>query len=83
MFFLTLKVDRISGGRAIPVLKQLVNSLSNISNKIILHQDRRVVLTQRPIKTELKMHENLIQGDMPIIEFRRKRAILKGENINT
>ena len=63
----------------IPVLKQIVNSLSNISNKYILHQDRRVVLTQIPIKTEFKMGENLIQGDAPIIEYRKRRAILKGE----
>ena len=63
----------------IPVLRQLVNSLSNIGNKIILHQDRRVVLTQRPIKSELKMNENLIQGDLPIIEYRKRRATLKGE----
>ncbi|MBU3191477.1 aromatic ring-hydroxylating dioxygenase subunit alpha [Clostridium bowmanii] len=63
----------------IPVLKQLVNKMSNISNKYILHQDRRVVLAQIPKKTEFKMNENLIQGDAPIIEFRKRRAFLKGE----
>lgn len=63
----------------LPVLKQIVNRFSNISNRYILHQDRRVVLTQIPKKTELKMDENLIQGDAPIIEFRKKRAQLKGE----
>ena len=63
----------------IPVLKQIVNHMSNISNKYILHQDRRVVLTQIPKKTELKMGENLIQGDAPIIEYRKRRALLKGE----
>lgn len=62
-----------------PVLRQMVNGLSNISNKYILHQDRRVVLTQIPKKTELKMGENLIQGDAPIIEYRKRRALLKGE----
>ncbi|MEI7885099.1 MAG: aromatic ring-hydroxylating dioxygenase subunit alpha [Clostridia bacterium] len=60
-----------------PVLKQIVNSLSGIGNKHILHQDRRVVLTQLPTKTELKMGENLIQGDLPIIEFRKRRDLLK------
>jgi len=60
-----------------PGLKQLVNNLSKISNKYILHQDRRVVLTQLPKKTELKMDENLIQGDLPIIEFRKKREELR------
>jgi hypothetical protein len=46
-------------------------------NKIILHQDRKVVLKQLPIKAELKMVENLIQGDLPIIEFRKRREYLK------
>ena len=61
----------------VPGLKQLVNSISNISNRYILHQDRSVVLTQVPKKTELKMGENLIQGDAPIIEYRKRRAALK------
>ena len=63
----------------VPVLKQLVNTMSIFSNKYILHQDRKVVLTQLPIKTEIKMGENLIQGDAPIIEYRKRRAVLKGE----
>lgn len=61
----------------VPVLRQMVNSLSSISNKIILHQDRRVVLSQLPKKSELSMGENLIQGDLPILEFRKRRAELK------
>ena len=60
-----------------PVLKQIVNSLSSIMNKTILHQDRKVVLTQLPIKSELVMGENLIQGDLPIIEYRKRRELLK------
>jgi len=43
----------------------------------VLHQDRRVVLTQVPKKTELAMGENLIPGDLPIIEFRKRRKTLK------
>ncbi len=65
----------------VPVLKQIINSLSNITNKIILHQDRRVVITQLPKKSELTMGENLIQGDLPIIEFRKKREALKKQGI--
>jgi phenylpropionate dioxygenase-like ring-hydroxylating dioxygenase large terminal subunit len=60
-----------------PGLKQIVNWVSATMNKIILHQDRRVVLTQLPIKTELTMGENLVQGDLPIIEFRKRRDLLK------
>jgi hypothetical protein len=36
-----------------------------------------VVLTQQPKKTELRMNEKLIPGDLPIIEFRKKRDELK------
>lgn len=62
----------------IPLLKQLVNLIGGkLFNKIILHQDRRVVLTQIPKKSELRMGENLIPGDLPIIEYRKKRAELQ------
>ncbi len=60
-----------------PVAKQLIGLMSQLSNRIILHQDRRVVLTQVPLKTELKMDEKLIQGDLPILEFRKKREAMK------
>ncbi len=61
----------------IPVLGNWIASVSNIFNRVILHQDRRVVLTQQPKKTELRMNEKLIPGDLPIIEFRKKRYELK------
>ena len=64
----------------VPVLKQLVNFLSNFSNAIILHQDRRVVLKQLPKKTDFRMKENLIQGDAPIIEYRKRRSELQNAN---
>ena len=64
---------------AIPVLKDIVSLLSIPMNRHILHQDRKVVLTQLPDKSELKMGENLIQGDAPIIAYRKRRAMLKGE----
>lgn len=61
----------------LPILKDVVQFSSNIFNKIILHQDRRVVLTQKPKKSELKMDEKLLQGDLPIIEYRKRRDLLK------
>lgn len=63
----------------IPGLRHLVNRFSNISNRVILHQDRRVVLTQHPKKSELNMGENLIQGDLPIVEYRKRREWLKSQ----
>ncbi|MDA3846913.1 MAG: aromatic ring-hydroxylating dioxygenase subunit alpha [Vallitaleaceae bacterium] len=61
----------------VPIIGGMITSISNIFNRVILHQDRRVVLTQVPKKTELAMGENLIPGDLPIIEFRKRRKLLK------
>ena len=63
-----------------PVLKQLVNLLGNYFDKIILRQDKRVVITQIPKKTSLKMGENLIQGDLPIVKYRQMREQLQKLN---
>jgi len=37
------------------------------------------VLTQLPKKSELMMGENLVAGDAPIIEYRRRREAMKKE----
>ena len=69
-----------------PLLGRLFTKLAMPSNLYILHQDRRVVITQRPKRSELRMGENLIQGDRPIVEYRRRRqalinaAMLKGQD---
>ncbi len=60
-----------------PLLKDVFSFFGAMGNRVVLHQDRKVVLTQLPIRSELKMDENLIQGDLPIIEFRKKRDALK------
>lgn len=65
----------------IPIIGQGIASLSNIFNRVILHQDRHVVLSQQPRKSELQMDEKLIPGDLPIIEFRKRRDLLKKEGI--
>jgi len=59
-----------------PLLAKLLTKLAAPSNLVILHQDRRVVITQWPKRSALRMHENLIQGDRPIIEYRRRRQAL-------
>jgi len=63
----------------IPILGHFVTNIANIYNKIVLHQDRAVVLSQDPIKSDLKMREMLVPGDKPIIEFRKKMAQLKSQ----
>lgn len=61
-------------------INKMISKLSIPFNKKVLHQDKRVVETQIPKRSELNMNENLIQGDLPIIEYRKKRAELKGKN---
>jgi phenylpropionate dioxygenase-like ring-hydroxylating dioxygenase large terminal subunit len=60
----------------IPVLKWIFNYLGKISSKIILRQDKRVVITQLPKSSSVKMDERLILGDKPIIEYRKRRQEL-------
>ena len=55
----------------LPGLGWFVSWLSNQFNRHILHQDKRVVLTQEPRQTHLHMGEVLIPSDRPIIEWRR------------
>ena len=57
----------------LPVLGKLVALLSMIGNLYIAHQDRRVVVTQQPKPSALVMGEKLIQGDHPIVAYRRRR----------
>lgn len=59
-----------------PIVRQVFDLLSNLSNIIIERQDRRVVVTQRPFRSELRMGEKLIPGDAPVIEYRRRRQAL-------
>ena len=59
-----------------PGLKQALNRLGCVSNLIIERQDKRVVETQRPQRSYLRLSEKLIQGDGPIIAYRRRRQEL-------
>jgi phenylpropionate dioxygenase-like ring-hydroxylating dioxygenase large terminal subunit len=69
----------------IPALDKVLCRLSNLGNRIILSQDKRVVLTQQPKKTALDMGEKLFQADQPIVLFRRRRMELNrgAENLRS
>ncbi|MCJ7700417.1 MAG: hypothetical protein MUO62_02435 [Anaerolineales bacterium] len=60
-----------------PVLGKLITQLAMPSNVYIAHQDRRVVVTHQPQPSSMELGEKLIQGDLPIIEYRKRRAALK------
>jgi phenylpropionate dioxygenase-like ring-hydroxylating dioxygenase large terminal subunit len=64
----------------IPLVRGLMNYIGKISSIIILRQDKRVVITQLPRKSELKSDEHLIVGDSPIIEYRKHRQALIERN---
>jgi phenylpropionate dioxygenase-like ring-hydroxylating dioxygenase large terminal subunit len=59
-----------------PVLRQLMGWIGNISNFVIERQDRRVVITQRPHRPDLGIGEIMIQGDNPIVLYRKIRSAL-------
>ncbi len=61
----------------LPLLGKLFARLAMPGNLKIVHEDRRVVITQQPKASGLKVGEILIQGDLPIIEYRKKRAALQ------
>ena len=60
-----------------PILGKLITQLAIPSNLYIAHQDRRVVMTHRNQVSSMELGEKLIQADLPIIEYRRKRAELQ------
>ncbi len=60
----------------VPLLGDLVARLAMPFNRVVAHQDRRVVQTQVPKRSALRGDEQLIQGDRPILEYRRRRAEL-------
>lgn len=61
----------------IKVVNQLIAFSGKFANLRIERQDKRVVITQKPKASSLKMSENLIQGDNPIVFYRKMRDELK------
>ena len=60
----------------LPVLRVLFNWVGARANLIIERQDRRVVITQRPKRSGLRIGEKMIPGDGPIVDYRRRREEL-------
>jgi len=57
----------------LPVLRSLLTWIFMPYNLKIAHEDRRVVVTHDPPVSNYRSDENLIQGDLPIIEYRKRR----------
>lgn len=60
-----------------PLIKKLVAWMINPGSHYILYQDKRVVLSQRPKKSALRIGEVLIPADGPIIQYRALREKLQ------
>jgi phenylpropionate dioxygenase-like ring-hydroxylating dioxygenase large terminal subunit len=60
----------------VPVLRQLYGWIGSLLNLVIERQDKRVVITQRPPRPDLGIGEILIQGDSPIVTYRKRRRTL-------
>ena len=60
----------------LPLLGPAMTRLTCYFNLVVAHQDRRVVITQIPRASGLKIGEKLIAGDRPIVEYRRRRQEL-------
>jgi len=63
----------------IRLLGKLVAQAAMPFNVRIAHQDRRVVQTQRPMRVSMTMGEKLIQGDRPVVAYRKRREALLAE----
>ena len=59
-----------------PLLRHIVARLAMPANLVILHQDRRVVITQRAKRSDLRAGERLIPGDRPIVAYHTRRQAL-------
>jgi phenylpropionate dioxygenase-like ring-hydroxylating dioxygenase large terminal subunit len=66
----------------LPLLRDLYFLFSNMFNRIVLRQDQRVVETHQPMPVKLRMEENLIPGDHPIILYRKKRQEIQDNASN-
>ena len=64
------------GFTGLPGLRQLVHLIFRKYNRKVAFQDRRIVQTQEPKASALRGGENLLQGDLPILEYRKRRQEL-------
>jgi phenylpropionate dioxygenase-like ring-hydroxylating dioxygenase large terminal subunit len=76
----TLMYLRFYHTMRLPVLRQIYGWLGCVMNLVIERQDRRVVVTQRPHRPDLGIGEILIQGDSPIVLYRKIRRALIEES---
>jgi phenylpropionate dioxygenase-like ring-hydroxylating dioxygenase large terminal subunit len=60
----------------IPMIRDLINAISLAGSVYIAWQDKVVVETQQPKRSDLRIGESPVPGDGPIILYRRRRRAL-------
>ncbi len=60
----------------LPILRQITGWLGSLGNLFIERQDKWVVVTEQPKRPDLDIGEVLIQGDGPVIGYRKTRRAL-------
>ena len=68
--------DKFTGMRT---LNDFIAWFGKWANKVVERQDKRIVETQIPKKSGLGIGENLVAADLPIMEYRKRRAKLQKE----
>ena len=68
--------NKITG---IKVIDKMIAWLGSRANIIVERQDKRIVETQLPKKTGMRMDEQLVAADLPIVEYRSRRNALQGK----
>ena len=73
-----LSVRFYTKATGIRIIDSLIAWFGKWANLVVERQDKRVVETQRPKKSALRMNENLVMADKPIMEYRRRREEQQG-----
>lgn len=63
-----------------PILKSAMSLINTISNKIIINQDKSIVESQLPLKSEFNSSEKLIRADLPITLYRKIKHQLENDS---
>jgi phenylpropionate dioxygenase-like ring-hydroxylating dioxygenase large terminal subunit len=68
--------NKITGVKAID---KSIAWIGSLANRVVERQDKRVVETQEPKVSALRMKEKLVAADKPIIEYRKRRDQLQNK----
>ncbi len=66
--------NKITGNH---VIDKAIAWFGSRANRVVERQDKKIVETQIPKKSGIRMKEKLVAADRPIMEYRRKRQRLQ------